>query len=235
MVANGRTRDALTINRQIPGPTMAMCWNDEVIVDVENRMSGSALTIHWHGLHQTLTPWMDGVPMVTQCPILSGNTFRYRFKAEQPGTHFWHAHSGIQRTDGIMGRLVVRLPKADDPNGDLYDFDETQHSIILTDWTRMMAAEYQPGTIDNGPLKPDNVLINGLGCDTNRMSTNCDVVPVSAFHMQRGKKYRWRIVNAGSQNCPIECTVCITYSRFQWIFQCESYLFIYFLRFKDTN
>jgi FtsP/CotA-like multicopper oxidase with cupredoxin domain len=37
---------------------------------------------------------MDGVPMVTQCSIHEGDTFRYDFIANNEGTHFWHSHDG---------------------------------------------------------------------------------------------------------------------------------------------
>lgn len=57
-------------------------------------MVSEEVTIHWHGQHQKLNPYMDGVPYVTQCPIASGSSFRYRFKAENSGTHFWHSHIG---------------------------------------------------------------------------------------------------------------------------------------------
>jgi FtsP/CotA-like multicopper oxidase with cupredoxin domain len=39
---------------------------------------------------------MDGVPMVTQCSILEGDTFRYDFTAKNEGTHYWHSHDGMQ-------------------------------------------------------------------------------------------------------------------------------------------
>lgn len=74
-----------------------MCQNDQIVVELENRLTGAGLAVHWHGLHQRETPWMDGVPMVTQCPIPSGDTFRYVMNAREPGTHFWHAHSGKKK------------------------------------------------------------------------------------------------------------------------------------------
>lgn len=57
-------------------------------------MSAESTSVHWHGQHQRLHPYMDGVPHVTQCPIPPGNTFRYEFEAENPGTQFWHSHIG---------------------------------------------------------------------------------------------------------------------------------------------
>lgn len=58
-------------------------------------MASDSTTIHWHGFTQDETPYMDGVPYVTQCPILPGTTFRYEFFASNEGTHFWHAHIGL--------------------------------------------------------------------------------------------------------------------------------------------
>lgn len=57
-------------------------------------MPGEETTIHWHGFLQKETPFMDGVPMVTQCPISSGAIFRYRMTARNAGTFFYHSHSG---------------------------------------------------------------------------------------------------------------------------------------------
>ena len=55
----------------------------------------SELSFHWHGIRQKGSVHMDGVPMVTQCPILPFSAFRYKMRPENPGTYFYHAHSGI--------------------------------------------------------------------------------------------------------------------------------------------
>lgn len=60
-----------------------------------NRVPGHGLALHWRGLLQKETPFMDGVPMLTQCPIPSYTTFQYKFRATRPGTHLWHAHGGM--------------------------------------------------------------------------------------------------------------------------------------------
>ena len=57
-------------------------------------MLSESTVIHWHGIHQRSSPYMDGVPYVTQCPILPGNSFRYVFNANKSGTYFYHAHIG---------------------------------------------------------------------------------------------------------------------------------------------
>jgi FtsP/CotA-like multicopper oxidase with cupredoxin domain len=48
-----------------------------VIVSVHNNITGpeDGTSLHWHGLLQKDTPWMDGVPSVTQCPIAPGSSF----------------------------------------------------------------------------------------------------------------------------------------------------------------
>lgn len=61
---------------------------------VTNQMMEATTSIHWHGQHQKLSPYMDGVPSVTQCPIQPGASFTYSFVATQAGTHFYHSHSG---------------------------------------------------------------------------------------------------------------------------------------------
>jgi Multicopper oxidase len=51
----------LTINRQLPGPPIQVCFRDIVVVDVENHMDGTSTSIHWHGLRQFGSPFSDGV------------------------------------------------------------------------------------------------------------------------------------------------------------------------------
>jgi len=63
-------------------------------VDVINRLPGKAAAVHWRGQTQMEMPYMDGTPLVTQCPIPSYTTFQYKFRASMPGTHLWHAHAG---------------------------------------------------------------------------------------------------------------------------------------------
>ena len=59
-------------------------------------MPAQSCTLHWHGVHQAHSRWADGVPKVTQCPILEGNIFRYAFTCDNPGTLWYHSHDGNQ-------------------------------------------------------------------------------------------------------------------------------------------
>lgn len=47
------------------------------LVEVTNNITGpeEGTSLHWHGMLQTGTPWYDGVPSVSQCPIAPGGSF----------------------------------------------------------------------------------------------------------------------------------------------------------------
>ena len=101
-------RRYIAVNGRIPGPTLIVTEDQLVKVTVVNRLTSEVITIHWHGMHQKGTPWMDGVGFISQYPIGPGATFDYIFKATPAGTHWYHSHVGAQRTDGLFGALVVR-------------------------------------------------------------------------------------------------------------------------------
>ncbi|OEL36515.1 putative laccase-19, partial [Dichanthelium oligosanthes] len=52
--------------------------------------------------------WADGVPMITQLPILPNHNFTYRFDVSgQEGSQWWHAHVPCLRTT-VHGILIIR-------------------------------------------------------------------------------------------------------------------------------
>ena len=70
---------AVTVNGEAPGPTIRATLGDTIVVAVHNKLETENTAIHWHGIRQIGTPWADGVAGVTQCPILPGETFTYKF------------------------------------------------------------------------------------------------------------------------------------------------------------
>lgn len=65
------------------GPDLTLIWAlfffcYQVSIRVYNDMSNEAVSFHWHGMFQTGSPWMDGVSMVSQCPIQPGEFFTYQ-------------------------------------------------------------------------------------------------------------------------------------------------------------
>ncbi|XP_066583904.1 uncharacterized protein [Prorops nasuta] len=206
--ADGVKRSILVVNRQLPGPPIEVCQGDKIIVDVINLLASESTTMHWHGQHQKETPYMDGVPFVSQCPISPGTSFRYEFHATESGTHFWHSHSGLQRGDGLFGPLIVRSPPGKDYHNDIYDIDE--HTVLIFDWAHKMGTDmFLAHHHADGDNKAPNILINGLGryksiTKENNVTEN---IPYSTFLVKKNLRYRFRLINAEFLNCPIEISI----------------------------
>ncbi|XP_065081288.1 uncharacterized protein LOC135703864 [Ochlerotatus camptorhynchus] len=205
VTANGLERSIVAINRKMPGPPIFVCRGDTIVIDVTNAMEGMSATIHWHGFHQVESPWMDGVPMVTQCPIAPSTNFRYMFKAEEPGTQWYHSHSGLHMVNGHLGVAVVRNPH--DINIELYDHDLSEHVILISDWALDSANRWFPG-LQSSQMKVDSILINGRGRYSNETTgAIVDYAPLTVFRVQSGKRYRFRLVSGGSQYCPFQLQI----------------------------
>nr|XP_031845394.1 laccase-1-like isoform X2 [Nomia melanderi]XP_031845395.1 laccase-1-like isoform X2 [Nomia melanderi]XP_031845396.1 laccase-1-like isoform X2 [Nomia melanderi]XP_031845397.1 laccase-1-like isoform X2 [Nomia melanderi]XP_031845399.1 laccase-1-like isoform X2 [Nomia melanderi]XP_031845400.1 laccase-1-like isoform X2 [Nomia melanderi] len=206
--ADGTGRSILTVNRQMPGPRIEVCRGDRVIVDVINLLHSESTAMHWHGQHHVATPYMDGVPYVSQCPISPGSSFRYDYFATEAGTHFWHSHLGFQRGDGVFGSLIVRTPPKINWHRDLYDIDE--HVILILDWTRELGIDkFLDHHYAGGDNKPPNILINGLGRFTTAPTENnvSAAMPVATFLVKQNTRYRFRLINAEFLNCPVELSI----------------------------
>ena len=150
----------------IPGP----------MVDVTNNLYNEETSIHWHGMHQKNTPWMDGVGYITQCPIGSGAIFRYIFEAKPSGTFWYHSHSGPQRTDGLFGALIVREGPSNDTSITEVIDDPAQHTITLLDWQRESSLDlfvqihsalgyYKNTAVDQVPTQNDKPYIPTCSVD----------------------------------------------------------------------
>lgn len=144
MMVDGHSyRVFIAVNGQIPGPTLIVHEEQDVFVDVYNQLTSEVITIHWHGMHQTGSPWMDGVGFVSQAPITPGAVFQYRFSARQAGTHWYHSQVGAQRTDGLFGSLIVcekseNLEWAKKVLGDFED-NPDEHTLTLMDFDRELS------------------------------------------------------------------------------------------------
>ena len=94
--APGFQYHTLAFNDSIPGPEIRVQKGDKVRVKFINKTDINH-TIHWHGIY---VPWrMDGVPFVSQLPVMPNNEFVYEFEAKPVGTHFYHCHWGISRCE----------------------------------------------------------------------------------------------------------------------------------------
>jgi Multicopper oxidase len=95
---------------------------------IEGNSSFDELNLIRHGIRQIRTAWADGPDYITQCPIVPGATYVYRFTIiNQEGTLWWHAHASWLRAT-VHGALII-YPKL----GKSYPFDKPQreYPIIL--------------------------------------------------------------------------------------------------------
>jgi FtsP/CotA-like multicopper oxidase with cupredoxin domain len=103
----GRTIDALTFDGSVPGPELRVHQGDLVEVALVNDDVEDGVTIHWHGLDVPNAE--DGVAGVTQDAVRPGGRYVYRFRAEQPGTFWYHSHQAAsdEVARGLFGAIVV--------------------------------------------------------------------------------------------------------------------------------
>jgi len=122
----GHPVEAMTINGQLPGPTLRFNEGDQAVIRVHNQMDVET-SLHWHGI--LLPNTMDGVPFLTYPPIAPGQTFTYTFDLRQSGTYWYHSHTMLQEQRGLFGALVIAPKSAGEFDG-LRD-----HVVVLSDWT----------------------------------------------------------------------------------------------------
>lgn len=121
----GEDIQAITINGDIPAPTLYFKDGDSAIIHVHNQLENET-SIHWHGL--LVPPGMDGVPYVSFPPIEAGTTFTYSFRLRQSGTYWYHSHTGLQEQRGMYGAIVI------EPSERQLKYDR-EHTVVLSDWT----------------------------------------------------------------------------------------------------
>ena len=224
--ADSRTyRTFIGINGRLPAPTLIVYEGQTIVANVVNMLQNEVTTIHWHGLTQFNTPWMDGAGIISQCPIEPGASFRYIFKANRAGTFWYHSHSGFQRADGMAGALVVR----DRSDAENYPIDHEDipegHTVILLDWQRedattlfwkglsklrrspssdsLVDAVPLPGEFEFGTAGADGVGVSTIGFWSglvNGLGRHPDVdfknSRLKVFSVQQGTTYRFRIVGS---------------------------------------
>ena len=149
-------------NKQVPGPTIRAKEGSTLKVEVLNQLKEST-SVHWHGLR--IDNAMDGVPGVTQDPILPGGRFTYRLKLEEAGTYWYHPHfnAGEQLERGLKGAFIVeernKLPFSQDivwllddwfldKDGTIFPHFNTRHDL-------MHDGRWGNAITINGQVKPE--------------------------------------------------------------------------------
>ncbi|GAC1313671.1 MAG: hypothetical protein NVSMB24_37240 [Mucilaginibacter sp.] len=127
----GKPRRAIAANGQIPMPTLTFTEGDTAEIYVHNKLKEET-SLHWHGLY--LPNRYDGVPNLTQMPIMPGETHLYKFPIKQHGTHWYHSHTGLQEQIGMYGAFIMNKRK---------EWDIPTLPVVLSDWTNMNPKEVE--------------------------------------------------------------------------------------------
>lgn len=194
----------ILINGGFPAPLIEANWGDTIQVTVHNNITGpeEGTTLHWHGFLQQGTPWEDGVPAITQCPIAPGASFTYQFQATLYGTAWYHSHYSAQYGDGIVGPIVVY-----GPNEYPYDVDvgpvmlsDYYHTDYLTILERMLAPGGKPEVLSDNNLIQGKNSYDCAPIDRAQDHAACESdAPKAEFFFEPGKVHRLRLVNTGSE------------------------------------
>jgi FtsP/CotA-like multicopper oxidase with cupredoxin domain len=99
-------------NGQYPGPLIQVDQSSTITVRFVNE-TDHPTAVHWHGVR--LENRYDGVPGVTQEPVLPGGSFEYRVFFRDAGIYWYHPHhrEDIQQDLGLYGNMLVRAPDPD--------------------------------------------------------------------------------------------------------------------------
>ncbi|KAK6116286.1 hypothetical protein DH2020_049962 [Rehmannia glutinosa] len=156
----GPSQQVILINGQFPGPTLDTVTNDNIILNLINKLDQPFL-LTWNGIKQRKNSWQDGV-LGTNCPIPPNANYTYKFQTkDQIGSYTYFPSTLMHRAAGGFGainvyaRSVIPVPYAK-PDGDF--------SLLIGDWFKTSHKGLQQ-ILDSGkPLPfPEGILINGQG------------------------------------------------------------------------
>lgn len=177
----GTSRPATSVwayNDAVPGPVLRVRQGEPVRFVVENQLDQET-TVHWHGIR--LPVGMDGVPGLTQPPILSGESFVYEFTPPDAGTFWYHPHANSlqQIGRGLAGVLIVEETEPVAVDRDVL--------WMLTDWRLTSDDQVAPGF--GSPMEA--VMSGRVGNTITLNGTVPADQPVGA-----GERIRLRLVNS---------------------------------------
>ncbi|KAK1374736.1 monocopper oxidase-like protein SKU5 [Heracleum sosnowskyi] len=190
----GVPQQVIAINGKFPGPVINVTTNNNVEVNVRNKLD-EELLMTWAGVQQRRTSWQDGV-LGTNCPIPPKWNWTYNFQVkDQIGSFFYFPSLNFQRASGGFGgiiinnRAIIPIP-FDTPHEDI--------PIMIGDWYTSNHTALRR-TLNGGKDlgMPDGVLINGKGPYRYNDSLVPDGIDYLTIDVHPGKTYRLRVSNVG--------------------------------------
>lgn len=158
-------------NGSMPGPTIEAVEGDKVRVIVHNKLPESTV-VHWHGLEVPIA--QDGVPGVTQDPILPGGSYTYEFTLRQNGTFFYHSHGAMQEGMGMVGLFIIHPRSVHNPPVD------RDIALVIQEWA----------------ILPGASIPNTMSMEFNVFTINGRAAPyITPLVIKQGERVRIRMVN----------------------------------------
>jgi FtsP/CotA-like multicopper oxidase with cupredoxin domain len=151
-------------------PVMRVRLGDTIRATLKNELNEHT-SIHWHGIR--VANGMDGVPYLTQAPVMPGESFIYELTPPDPGTFFIHPHcneSG-QTGRGMTSVLIVEGDEAHKPDQDIV--------LAYKDWRlaedgAWLSSETAEGASRAGTFGTVRA-VNGIGSVQQDVPPNGDV------------------------------------------------------------
>lgn len=174
-----------------PGQELRVRQGDWLRVRFTNRLPVPT-TIHWHGIRLPLE--MDGVPYVSQMPVLPGESFIYRFRVPDAGSYWYHPHvaSSEQLGRGLVGPLII---EEREPTGFVHE-----RTLSLKNWHVDEQGAFLPFSIPreaarNGTLGRLST-INGVANPTVELPAG-QIVRLRLLNLDNTATYRLNLKGAG--------------------------------------
>ncbi len=120
----GKSVDALSIDDQIPAPTVRATVGDVLRVTFHNHLK-VATSVHWHGI--LLPADQDGVPYMNTQPIEADGSHTFEFPVRQAGTYWYHSHTDLQIQKGLYGAVIL--------SDDSAEQGVQEELVLFSDWT----------------------------------------------------------------------------------------------------
>uniref|UniRef100_A0A0E0D1N2 L-ascorbate oxidase n=1 Tax=Oryza meridionalis TaxID=40149 RepID=A0A0E0D1N2_9ORYZ len=190
----GVKQQGILINGQFPGPTIEAVTNDNLIINVFNKLNDPFL-ISWNGIQQRRNSFEDGVAGTT-CPIPPGGNFTYILQVkDQIGTYFYFPSLAFHKAAGGFGAIrVLSRPMIPVP----FPPPAADYPLLIGDWYKTNHTDLKY-MLDSGKALgfPDGLLINGRSWDGYTFNVQQGNKIFVLNTKNAGRTYRFRISNVG--------------------------------------
>ena len=223
-VMPGKTLPVWTFNNSVPGPQIRFKQGDTVKINLKNELP-DPVSIHWHGV--PVPNAMDGIPGVTQNAVQPGQSFTYDFKADVPGTYWYHSHQdGVNQVDrGLYGSFIVEASNnkvdrdftlildewnsAGTADMDMSNMSTMDHSKMNMNGSMEMPKKEAQPAMDHGSMnmgtKTDGGTQGSTAMAGHDMNSMYDLFTINGksgdaidkLIVKKGDKVRIRLINAG--------------------------------------